>query len=90
MKITYKIDGQVVDRSVFAHIVADPLRFEIWEMVIMQHQDEIEKKLAAIVFKINDRKLHVLTETALLFKLSFLVEGQMKKLRERRPQTELV
>ena len=73
MKITYKIEGQPVDRNIFRSMLTDVNTFDAWENVVAQHKDEIEAKLASIIFKLNNKKMHVLTETELLFKLTFQV-----------------
>jgi hypothetical protein len=77
MNIFYKIDGDRVERHVFEDKVANPQMFNAWEKVIEEHKEEIENKSAAIVFKINDTLFHVLTDTSLLFKLSYAVKQKM-------------
>lgn len=77
MKIFYKIDGDRVERTVFKDKVANPQLFNAWEKVVEEHKEEIENKSAAVVFKINDRLFHVLTDTSLLFKLSYAVKQKM-------------
>jgi hypothetical protein len=77
MRVAYKIEGENVHRSVFQNTVNDPLVLDIWEKVIEEHRNEIEERNAAIIFKIRDNEMRVLTETYLLVKLSSAVKKQM-------------
>jgi hypothetical protein len=78
MKIDYKVEGKPVERSVFKSLVNNLNIFKVWEQVIEESKSEIESYSVAIVFKIVDKKLIVLTENSLLFKLSYKVKNHLQ------------
>ncbi len=78
MKIDYKVEGKHVERSVFKSLVNNLNIFKVWEEVIEESKNEIEAHSAAIIFKIVDKNLLVLTETSLLFKLSYKVKRHLQ------------
>lgn len=78
MKIEYKVEGKTVERSVFKSFVNNLTTLKVWEQVIEENKKEIETYSAAIVFKIVDKKLIVLTENSLLFKLSYIVKNHLQ------------
>ncbi len=77
VKITYKIDGNSVDRSTFNSIVHDMLLFNAWERVIERNKAEISEKHIAVTFKLVNDKMHVLTDTQMLFKLNYEVKNEL-------------
>lgn len=77
MKIYYKIDGNSVERNTFNSLVNDMVLFNVWEKVIEENKEEIENKHVAIIFKLVNGKLQVLTDTQMLFMLNHQVKKEL-------------
>ncbi len=77
MKITYKIDGNLVERDTFNSLVSDMVLFHVWEDVIEKNKVDIEEQQVAINFKMVNGRLKVLTDTQMLFRLNYQVRKEL-------------